>query len=57
MIWISVALTGTLIIGALFIWLHRSNQAQLGSGFKTLQDTVESFQRNLMFSQNEFEKN
>jgi DNA recombination protein RmuC len=56
MIWISISLLGILLIGGLFIFLNRSNQSQLGAGFKILQESVESFQRNLMLSQKEFEK-
>jgi DNA recombination protein RmuC len=56
MIWIAISLLGILLIGGLFIFLNRSNQSQLGAGFKILQESVESFQRNLMLSQKEFEK-
>jgi DNA recombination protein RmuC len=56
MIWISISLLGILLIGGLFIFLNRSNQSQLGAGFKILQESVESFQRHLMLSQKEFEK-
>ncbi len=56
MIWIAISLIGLLLTGVLFTLLHRSNQSQLGSGFKMLQETVEGFQRNLMVTQKEFEK-
>jgi DNA recombination protein RmuC len=56
MIYIAVSLLGVLLIGGLFIFLHRSNQSQLGAGFKLLQESVEGFQRNLLLSQKEFEK-
>lgn len=55
MIWVLIALLSVITFGILFLFLHRSNQSQLNQGFKLLQETVESFQRNLLLAQKEFE--
>jgi DNA recombination protein RmuC len=55
MIWITLAV-GLLSLFALFFSIHRSNQAQLGAGFKMMQETFEGLQRHLLLSQKEFEK-
>ncbi len=57
MIWIVASVLCVGLLFLLFSLLHKSNQNQLGSGFKLLQDSVEGLQRNILFSQKEFEKN
>lgn len=56
MIWGLAALSTFMLLGVLFVLVHRSNQSQLNTGFKLLQDTVESFQRNLVVNQKDYEK-
>ncbi len=57
MIWIVASVLCVGLLFLLFSLLHKSNQNQLGSGFKLLQDSVEGLQRNILLSQKEFEKN
>lgn len=56
MVGLSILSAGALVLIVLVFLLHRSNQSQLSSGFKMLQETVDTFQRNLICGQKDFEK-
>jgi len=56
MVGLLILSAGALVVVVLIFFLHRSNQSQLSSGFKMLQETVDTFQRNLVGGQKDFEK-
>lgn len=57
MVWIPIVIVLSVIgLGLIVFLILRSNQSQLQNGFRLLQDTSESLQRNLILLQKEFEK-
>lgn len=52
-----MGLGAILLVAGAFYFVFKNSQASLGSGFKLLQDSFESLQRQMVMQQKEFERN